>query len=64
MFIRAFSSPERTAIRADFERNQRSIKKNIKMVMKEGEIHVDRRPGKSKSAVQADHKSWKIIDYL
>ncbi len=39
-------------------------KKNIKMVMKEGEIHVDRRPGKNKSAVQADHKSWKIIDYL
>lgn len=39
-------------------------KKNIKMVMKEGEIFVDRRPGKNKSAVQVVHKSWKIVDYL
>jgi len=39
-------------------------KKNIRMVMKEGEVHVDRRPGKNKSAVQPDHKSWKIIDNL
>ena len=39
-------------------------KQNIKMVMKEGEICVDRRPGKNKGAVQAEHKSWKIIDNL
>ena len=39
-------------------------RKNIKVVMKEGEIYVDRRPGKSKSAVQAEPRSWKIIDNL
>ena len=39
-------------------------KKNIKVVMKDGEIHVDRRPGKNKSAVQAEPGSWKIIDNL
>jgi imidazolonepropionase-like amidohydrolase len=37
---------------------------NIKMVMKEGEVHVDRRPGKNRSAVQVEHKSWKILDYV
>ena len=37
---------------------------NIKMVMKEGEVYVDRRAGKSRSAVQVEHKSWKIIDYV
>jgi imidazolonepropionase-like amidohydrolase len=41
-----------------------SEKKNIKMVMKDGTISVDRRPGKSKSAVQVDDRSWKIVDYL
>jgi imidazolonepropionase-like amidohydrolase len=39
-------------------------KQNIKMVMKEGTIFVDRRPGQNKSAVQVEHKSWKILDYL
>ena len=39
-------------------------KKNIKMVMKEGTISVDRREGRSKSAVQVEEKSWKIMDYL
>jgi imidazolonepropionase-like amidohydrolase len=39
-------------------------KQNIKMVMKEGEIFVDRRPGKDKSAVAVADGSWKIIDNL
>ena len=39
-------------------------KRNIKMVMKEGTVFVDRRPGQSKSAVQVENQSWKILDYL
>ncbi|HET7635260.1 MAG TPA: amidohydrolase family protein [Burkholderiales bacterium] len=39
-------------------------KKNIKMVMKEGKVCVDRRPGKNKSAVGVAPQSWKIIDNL
>lgn len=39
-------------------------KRNIALVMKEGTIHADRRPGKSKNVVQANPGSWKIIDYL
>jgi len=39
-------------------------KENIQMVMKEGTVFVDRRPGKSKSVVQVEPKSWKIVDYL
>jgi imidazolonepropionase-like amidohydrolase len=39
-------------------------KENIQVVMKEGTVFVDRRPGKSKSAVQVESKSWKIVDYL
>jgi imidazolonepropionase-like amidohydrolase len=39
-------------------------KKNIKMVMKDGAIQVDRRAGKSKSALQVEDRSWKIVDYL
>jgi imidazolonepropionase-like amidohydrolase len=40
-------------------------KKNIQLVMKEGQVYADRRPGKpSKSVVNAQPGSWKIIDYL
>ncbi len=39
-------------------------KKNIQMVMKEGRIYADRRPGRSKNVVDAQPGSWKIIDYL
>lgn len=39
-------------------------KKNIKVVMKEGKIYADRRPGKSKNVVNAKPGDWKIIDYL
>lgn len=39
-------------------------KKNIKMVMKEGRIYADRRPGHNKNVVQMEPGDWKIIDYL
>jgi imidazolonepropionase-like amidohydrolase len=39
-------------------------KKNIQLVMKEGKVFADRRPGRSQSVVNAEPGSWKIIDYL
>jgi imidazolonepropionase-like amidohydrolase len=39
-------------------------KKNIKIVMKEGRIYADRRPGKNKNVVNVRPGDWKIIDYL
>ena len=39
-------------------------KKNIKIVMKDGRIYADRRPGKSKNVVNVKPGDWKIIDYL
>lgn len=40
-------------------------KKNIQLVMKEGRVHADRRPGKPwKNVVNAEPGSWKILDYL
>ncbi len=39
-------------------------KKNIKLVMKEGRIYADRRPGRNKSVVNVKSGDWKIIDYL
>ena len=40
-------------------------KKNIQLVMKEGRVYADRRPGKpTKNVVNAQPGSWKIIDYL
>lgn len=40
-------------------------KKNIQIVMKEGKVYADRRPGgPSKNVVNAKPGSWKIIDYL
>ena len=39
-------------------------KKNIKIVMKEGRIYADRRPGQAKNVVNVKPGDWKIIDYL
>ncbi len=39
-------------------------KKNIRIVMKEGRIYADRRPGKSRNVVNVKPGDWKIIDYL
>jgi imidazolonepropionase-like amidohydrolase len=39
-------------------------KKNIRIVMKEGRIYADRRPGKDRSVVNVKPGDWKIIDYL
>jgi imidazolonepropionase-like amidohydrolase len=39
-------------------------KRNIQIVMKEGKVYADRRPGHSKSVVNAQPGSWKIVDYL
>ncbi|MFO0482770.1 MAG: amidohydrolase family protein [bacterium] len=39
-------------------------KQNIQIVMKEGKVYADRRPGHSKNVVNAAPGSWKIMDYL
>ena len=39
-------------------------KQNIRVVMKEGRVYADRRPGKSKNVVNVNPGDWKIIDYL
>jgi len=39
-------------------------KKNIKVVMKEGRIYADRRPGKNRNVVNVKPGEWKIVDYL
>ena len=39
-------------------------KKRIQLVMKEGRIYADRRPGRSKNVVNVNPGEWKIIDYL
>jgi len=39
-------------------------KEKIQVVMKEGRVYADRRPGMSKSVVNARAGDWKIIDYL
>ncbi len=39
-------------------------KRNIRMVMKEGRIYADRRPGRNKNVVNVKPGEWKIIDYL
>jgi imidazolonepropionase-like amidohydrolase len=39
-------------------------KEKIHIVMKEGRVYADRRPGMSKSVVNAKAGDWKIIDYL
>ena len=39
-------------------------KQNIQIVMKEGKVYADRRPGQSKNVVNAAPGSWKIMDYL
>jgi imidazolonepropionase-like amidohydrolase len=39
-------------------------KKNIRIVMKEGRVYADRRPGYAKNVVNAKPGEWKIVDYL
>lgn len=39
-------------------------KKNIRLVMKEGSVYADRRPGKNRNVVNVKPGDWKIIDYL
>lgn len=39
-------------------------KQNIKVVMKEGKVYADRRPGKNRNVVNAKPGEWKIADYL
>ena len=39
-------------------------KKNIQLVMKEGRVYADRRPGNSRSVVNVNPGDWQIIDYL
>ena len=39
-------------------------KKNIQIVMKEGRVYADRRPGHSKNVVNVNPGDWKIVDYL
>jgi imidazolonepropionase-like amidohydrolase len=39
-------------------------KQNIRLVMKEGKVYADRRPGHSKNVVNVKQGDWKIIDYL
>jgi imidazolonepropionase-like amidohydrolase len=54
------------AVDGDPLRNIRCLqqKKNIAVVMKEGKIYADRRPGKSKNVVNVKPGDWKIVDYL
>ena len=39
-------------------------KQNIQLVMKEGRVYADRRPGKSRNVVNVKQGDWKIVDYL
>ncbi len=39
-------------------------KGNIHLVIKDGEVHVDRRDGQQRSVISAEPGDWKIIDYL
>ena len=39
-------------------------KKNIQLVMKEGRVYADRRPGHSRNVVNVNPGDWKKIDYL
>jgi imidazolonepropionase-like amidohydrolase len=54
------------AVRGDPLRDIRCLqeKKNIQLVMKEGKIYADRRPGRSRNVVNVNPGEWKIVDYL
>jgi imidazolonepropionase-like amidohydrolase len=39
-------------------------KRNIVLVIKEGRVHADRRPGRSKNVVNVKPGEWKMVDYL
>lgn len=52
------------AVDGDPSRDIRSLqpRENIKMVMKEGRVHLDRVSSEPKSILPCDYGSWKIID--
>jgi len=54
------------AVNGDPLKNIRCLqdKKNIQLVMKEGKVYADRRPGHNKNVVNVKPGDWKIIDYL
>ena len=54
------------AVNGDPLRNIRCLqeKKNIMLVMKEGKVYADRRPGRSRNVVNVKPGDWKIVDYL
>jgi imidazolonepropionase-like amidohydrolase len=54
------------AVKGDPLKNIRVFqdKKNIQLVMKEGRIYADRRPGHDKNVVSVTPRDWKKIDYL
>jgi imidazolonepropionase-like amidohydrolase len=54
------------AVNGDPLKNIRCIqdKKNIQLVMKEGKVYADRRPGRNRNVVNVKAGDWKIIDYL
>ena len=54
------------AVNGDPLRNIRCLqdKKNIQIVMKEGKVYADRRPGHAKNVVNVKPGDWKIVDYL
>jgi len=64
--IEAGKLADLVAVDGDPLKNIRCLqeKKNIKVVMKEGRIYADRRPGRSRNVVNAKPGDWKIIDYL
>jgi imidazolonepropionase-like amidohydrolase len=37
-------------------------RKRIQLVMKEGEVYIDRRPGHSREIVHAEPDSWRKVD--
>jgi len=64
--IEAGKFADLVAVDGDPLRNIRCLqeKKNIKLVMKEGKIHADRRPGRNLNVVNVKPGDWKIMDYL
>jgi imidazolonepropionase-like amidohydrolase len=64
--IQAGKFADIVAVNGDPLKNIRCLqdKKNIQLVMKEGKVYADRRPGHNKNVVNVKPGDWKIIDYL
>ncbi|HZM45204.1 MAG TPA: amidohydrolase family protein [Burkholderiales bacterium] len=64
--IEAGKLADLVAVNGDPLRNIRCLqeKKNIYLVMKEGKIYADRRPGRNRNVVNVKPGDWKIVDYL